>query len=125
MKSTQGTGSTLSSLHKLRESWNILRDAHRASLNESLAEAYRWSVLLKADPDLWLEFYSLPFWSGTRQKPSREKPEQAVRHVLRFLVGLGAKQRKRVSKYRGALEPSFEQGLHPSDFKEKIMRLGC
>lgn len=124
VKATQGARDTFSSLRELKENWHILRDAHRASLSESLAEAYLWSVRLRADPDLWLEFYSLPFWKEARQKPSPAKPEQAVRHVLRYLIGLGAKQRRRVSKYRRALEPSFEQGVPPREFKEKIMQLG-
>lgn len=92
----------------------------------SLAKAYQYASKLAEGGAQWKAFCRHPYWKSSSSRPVPNGSHDALRHILGFIfktAGNPALQKK-VSKYRTALAPSFEDGMSPRKLLELLQKNG-
>jgi hypothetical protein len=113
-------------LRELKDKMGGLRKRTRKELNKQLMQIYAVADVLRKDEDAWIDFCEMPEWKDQeRLKLTPGKRNDALRYVLRYAVGFESRRATdRVSKYYGALNPSFVARTPAEEIPDVITKGG-
>lgn len=120
----------LKDLQEVQAAFQSSRIKANKRLYKALGAAYHVARGLVGNEQLWLAFCNLPGWKGFRTPPKPKDRTEPLRHVLRFIVGLGKtpserrRNTKRSSKYFSALTDPFHANVAASDIPKLIRKQG-
>jgi len=100
-----------------------IESGHRKALHQETVELYKESLVLKSDPDRWLRLVRSPEWEGRKRRPQETDQNRALNFAIE-LAFPGTKERRNRSDLRGALTPSFDDGVPPEIFAKSLREQG-
>lgn len=121
----RSNGFAVQKLLEIQNADKRLGKEHRRHLLNNLANVYAVATALRADKDIWLEFYRHDSWRNFRGRPKLDDNQDALKYAIRLMVGFRDKANtQRASKYYRALTPLFQEGVKPTDVVKKIKKAG-
>jgi hypothetical protein len=112
-------------LEILRDTWGTEREGRRKNRLTQLEAWFRFADHLRANRDDLVQFArQSEFVKFRGARPSVDKPDEVLRHVIRFVFGFGEGAKRRVSRYANALEPAFRSGISPDAIGKHVVASG-
>jgi hypothetical protein len=109
----------------MRNRWKTNRLGERKTRLQEVEKWFRFAYHLIGSPDDLVQFARQPEFAKFRGKrPSIDRPDEILRHVIRFVFGFGSGAKRRVSRYANALEPAFKSGISAADIARHVTENG-